>query len=168
MPDIILKPLAPGGRFVFRGRPQSIAAAEKAYGLALPEQVCTAASAGERAALWLGPDEWLLLFPAAERDAIDASFREVLGELPYSLVDVGERQVGREISGPQATTLLNCGCPLDFDAIPAGFCSRTMLGKAEIVLWRKGPELFHIEVWRSFARYVDLLLAEAGREFNAA
>ena len=168
MPDIVLKPLAPGGRFVFRGRPQSIAAAEKAFGLALPEEACTAAISGERAALWLGPDEWLLLFPAAERDTIDASFREVLGELPYSLVDVGERQVAREIEGSQAATLLNCGCPLDFDVGPIGFCSRTMLGKTEIVLWRKGPALFHIEVWRSFAGYVDLLLAEAGREFNAA
>jgi len=168
MPDIVLKPLTPGGRFVFRGRPQSVAAAEKAFGLALPEQACTAAMAGERAALWQGPDEWLLLFPAAERDTIDASFREVLGELPYSLVDVGERQVAFEIAGPQAATLLNCGCPLDFDVVPIGFCSRTMLGKAEIVLWRKGAELFQIEVWRSFAPYVELLLAEAGREFNAA
>jgi sarcosine oxidase subunit gamma len=168
MPDIVLTKLAPGGRFVFRGRPQSIAAVEKAFGLALPEQACTAADAGERAALWLGPDEWLLLFPAAERDMIDASFRETLGDLPYSLVDVGERQIALEIAGPQAATLLNCGCPLDFDIVPTGFCSRTMLGKAEIVLWRKGAELFQIEVWRSFASYVDLLLAEAGREFNAA
>jgi sarcosine oxidase subunit gamma len=168
MPDIVLTHLAPSGRFVFRGRPHSIVAAEKAFGLALPQAACTAAAAGERAALWLGPDEWLLLFPAAERDTLDASFRETLDELPYSLVDVGERQVALEITGPQAATLLNCGCPLDFDTVPVGFCSRTILGKAEIVLWRKGAQHFHLEVWRSFASYVDQLLAEAGREFGQA
>jgi sarcosine oxidase subunit gamma len=168
MSEIALATPAPAGRFVFRGRPEAIAAAKKAFGLALPEKACTAASKGDRAALWLGPDEWLLLFPSDQRDAIEAEFGKVLGELPYSLVDVGERQIALTLEGPQAATLLNCGCPLDFDVVPEGFCSRTMLGKAEIVLWRKGADSFHIEVWRSFASYVGLLLKDAGREFGLA
>lgn len=168
MPEIAIKTPFPSGRFIFRGRPAAIAAAEKAFGLALPEQACASAAKEGRAALWLGPDEWLLLFPPEQRDAIDASFQQTLGELPYSLVDVGERQVALLIEGAKAAELLNCGCPLDFDTLPEGFCSRTMLGKAEIVLWRKGPTSFHIEVWRSFASYVGLLLAEAGREYGPA
>jgi sarcosine oxidase, subunit gamma len=36
--------------------------------------------------------------------------------------------------------------------------TRTIFEKAEIVLWRTGPETFHVEVWRSFAPYVwDLM-----------
>jgi sarcosine oxidase subunit gamma len=168
MPDtsVALTTSLPLTRFVFRGRPAAIAAAEKAFGVALPDKACTAAVAGERSALWLGPDEWLLLAPAGQRDSIDASFGDTLGELPHSLVDVGERQIAFILSGPQATVLLNAACPLDFDTIPVGFCSRTILGKAEIVLWRTGVDVFHIEVWRSFASYVSLLLTEAGREFG--
>lgn len=152
-------------RFVFRGRPAAIAAVEAAFGVALPD-TCRAATAGTRSALWLGPDEWLLLAPEGDRDAIETAFKDGLGELPYSLVDVGERQIAFRIEGKQATILLNAGCPLDFDTVPVGFCSRTMLGKAEIVLWRTAPDHFHIEVWRSFASYVSLLLSEAGREFG--
>ena len=168
MPDVTLTLPVAASRFIFRGRPAAVAAAGGVFGVALPEAACTADVAGDRAALWLGPDEWLLLAPPQQRDAIEEDFRTALGELPYSLVDVGERQIALTVEGPQAAVLLNCGCPLDFDVIPVGFCSRTMLGKAEIVLWRLAPERFHIEVWRSFAGYVRLLLAEAGREYGLA
>jgi sarcosine oxidase subunit gamma len=45
-------------------------------------------------------------------------------------------------------------------------CTRTVLGKAEIVLWRTAPDIFRIEVWRSFAAYVWLFLDEARGEFR--
>jgi len=45
-----------------------------------------------------------------------------------------------------------------------GMCTRTVLGKADIVLWRTGPDSFHVEVWRSFADYVARFLTEAARE----
>jgi sarcosine oxidase subunit gamma len=47
-------------------------------------------------------------------------------------------------------------------------CTRTIFGKAEIVLWRRGPRSFHIEVWRSFAPYLLACLQEALREYGAA
>lgn len=47
-------------------------------------------------------------------------------------------------------------------------CTRTVLAKAEIVLWRIAPEVFHLEVWRSFLSYAQDLLTEIGREFPDA
>ena len=116
------------------------------------------------AALWLGPDEQLLLGP----DGLDlaAPLAAALHDLPHSLVDVSHRQTAVEISGPQATLLLSAGCPLDLDlsAFPVGMCTRTVLAKAEIVLRRTSAEVFHLEVWRSFAAYVTEFLAEVARE----
>jgi sarcosine oxidase subunit gamma len=43
-------------------------------------------------------------------------------------------------------------------------CTRTVFGKAEIVLWRSGEQVFRLEVWRSFSRYVVHLLHEVARE----
>ena len=45
-------------------------------------------------------------------------------------------------------------------------CTRTMLAKAEIVLWRTAAEQFRLEVWRSFAAYVTEYLAAAARDIN--
>jgi sarcosine oxidase subunit gamma len=78
---------------------------------------------------------------------------------------VSHRQSALAVSGPQATTLLAAGCPLDLDAsvFPVGMCTRTMLAKAEVVLWRTDPQVFRVEVWRSFVAYVSQFLGEAAR-----
>lgn len=151
-------------RYVLRGGPQVMTAAGASLGLEISQAACRAVVNGEVAALWLGPDEQLLLGP----DGLDlaATLAGVLRELPHSLVDVSHRQTAVQVSGPQAAVLLNAGCPLDFDlsAFPVGMCTRTVLAKAEIVLWRTGAEDFHLEVWRSFAAYVTEFLAEVARE----
>jgi sarcosine oxidase subunit gamma len=45
-------------------------------------------------------------------------------------------------------------------------CTRTIFGKAEIILWRIDEHHFWIETGRSFATYVWSLLAEARLELE--
>ena len=160
----LVSPLPPISRYVLRGGPQVMAAAGAALGLEISQAACRAVVNGEVAALWLGPDEQLLLGP----DGLDlaATLAQALRELPHALVDVGHRQTAVQVSGPQGAVLLNAGCPLDLDlsAFPVGMCTRTVCAKAEIVLWRTSAEVFHLEVWRSFAPYVTEFLAEVARE----
>jgi sarcosine oxidase, subunit gamma len=141
-----------------------MAAAGAAVGLKLSDIACRSATQGERAALWLGPDEQLLLASIADGDAIARQLRESLVALPHSLVDVSHRQIAIEVSGPRAQNVLNAGCPLDLhtSSFPVGMCTRTVLGKCEIVLWRTAAATFHVEIWRSFADYASRFLAEAG------
>jgi sarcosine oxidase subunit gamma len=168
-PAVQLAPAVPAARFILRARGAAVPAVAAPLGMALPVLACRAASVGETAALWLGPDEWLLLAPAAEGAALAAGLETALAALPHSLVDVGHRQGGILLAGRQATVVLNAGCPLDFDpdAFPIGMCTRTVLAKAEIVLWRTGAQAFRIEAWRSFLPYVWRFLEEAAREFAA-
>jgi sarcosine oxidase subunit gamma len=143
-------------RFILRG------GAVAGSGLALPAQSCRAAEADERAALWLGPDEWLLLMP------VSAPSSPPEEDAAGSVVEVSDRQIGLRIEGSRAEMLLNAACPLDLhvSAFPTGMCSRTIFGKAEIVLWRMALERFHLEVARSFAAYVRDLLHEAARDLE--
>jgi sarcosine oxidase, subunit gamma len=161
----VLEPLAPATRYILRGGAAVRAAADAAAGVALPAEACRAATRGERAALWLGPDEWLLIASETEAAGLASALQRALASLPHSLVDVSHRQGACELSGPRAATLLSAGCPLDLDesAFPTGMCTRTVLAKAEVVLWRKAPQRFHLEVARSFIAYVSQFLAEAAR-----
>ncbi len=161
------EPVGPQTRFVFRGREAAIAAATAAFGVALPREACRAAEAGERAALWLGPDEWLLLAPDGVGEAIAADFARV--GAPHSLVDVSHRNTGLTLSGTKVKEVIAAGCPLDLDlaAFPIGMVTRTILNKAEIVLWRRAPDRFRLECWRSFAPYVHGFLTDAALEFSA-
>ena len=158
-------PLPAAARWILRGGPEVRLAAEGALGLAIPAEACRAAAEGDSAALWLGPDEWLLIAAERRTDEAAAALAAALAGLAHSLVDVSHRQVALEVSGPDAPALLAAGCPLDLEteAFPVGMCTRTLLGKAEIVLWRTRADAFHIEVWRSFAPYVSAFLSEAAR-----
>jgi sarcosine oxidase subunit gamma len=165
---VSLEALPPFARFIFRGPEGAAQAMSEAFGISLPREACRASVAADRAALWLGPDEWLLLAPVAGLEGIAAEAAERIAQLPYSLVDVSDRQVGLRLSGPRAVTVLAGGAPLDLDltVFPVGMCTRTVLAKAEIVLWRQGLDCFHIDVWRSFAPYVRGFLREHMREFG--
>jgi sarcosine oxidase, subunit gamma len=161
----LVRPLPPATRYVLRGNSQAMTAAGSALGLTISQQACRAAVNGtQAAALWLGPDEQLLLAP--ESADLAATLTPALRDLPHSLVDVSHRQTALEISGPHAAAVLNAGCPLDLDlsAFPVGMCTRTVFAKAEIVLWRTSTDVFHVEVWRSFASYLTEFLAEVARE----
>ena len=160
------EPVGPKARFLVRGREAAIEAATAAFGVALPREACRSAEAGDRAALWLGPDEWLLIAPEADGPAIEAAFREIAA--PHSLVDVSHRNTGLVLSGTKVGLVINSGCPLDLDlaAFPVGMCTRTLMNKAEIVLWHRAPDRFHVELWRSFAGYVHDFLADAALEFS--
>ena len=165
-PAAWLDVLQPASRFILRGAAGARAAAGHGFGLSLPETACRAATDGVRAALWLGPDEQLLLAPDGEVELIEASLARALQVHAYSLVDVSHRQVGIGIHGPRAEWLLESQCPLPLNLrdFPAGMCTRTVFGKAEIVLWRPAEQVFRLEVWRSFATYVVELLREIDRE----
>lgn len=160
-----IRMLEPFARFIFQGGAEARAAAGRAFGVVLPEQACRASTAGDRAALWLGPDEHLLLAPARDAGAIERVLADALAGIAHSLVDVGNRQVAMTVSGADAGDRLNSGCPLDLDAsaFPVDSCTRTILGKAEVVLWRRSAEEYHLEVGRSYSGYVLGWLREAGQ-----
>ncbi len=152
-------------RLTLHGGPVARAAAA-VWGVAFSETACRALSQGPRATLWLGPEEYLLL-DMSDESASTAALEHAMGDIPHALVDMSHRQIALEISGPFAERILNGACPLDLDlsAFPIGMCTRTVLAKAEIVLWRTRSDAFHLEVWRSFSSYVTGLLAEIAREY---
>jgi sarcosine oxidase subunit gamma len=140
-----------------------------AFGADLSREPLKAYETGEgRAALWLGPDEWELIGPVADYAAIKETIERVVIE-PYSLVDVSHRNSGVVVRGSRVEPVLNAAIALDLDisVFPVGMCTRTLLGKADVVLWRRAPDAFVIECFRSFVPYVHAYLEEAAREYIA-
>lgn len=158
----------PARRLILRGV-EATAAAGEAFGVVFPLEPCRAAQSGARSALWLGPDEWLLMFEPAVRGEIASAIEAALAGRSHALVDISDRNLGLRVEGARAEDVLAAGCPLDLDpgSFPVGMCTRTLLGKAEIVLWRTAQHAFHLEVVRSFLPYVVGLL-EAGVSDAAA
>ncbi len=149
-------------RFILRGAPEVAALIGPAFGATPPLQPLRSDSSGQRSALWLGPDEWLLIAEDSEA-GLGSKLEASLASAPHALIDVSHRQSALEVNGRGAARLLNAGVPLDLDlsAFPVGMATRTLLTKAEILLWRRAPESFRVEFSRSFGPYVVAILTQA-------
>ncbi|MBZ9795050.1 sarcosine oxidase subunit gamma [Mesorhizobium sp. ES1-4] len=154
--------LPPAERISLRAPEASVAALSKALGLTLPKTPKTSASKGGRTALWLGPDEWLVIDEAGKNPLADCAGVSAL----HSSVGISHRNIAISVVGPAAEAAINSGCPQDLslEAFPVGAASRTVLGKAEIVLLRTADEAFRVECWRSFSDYVFTFLSEGARD----
>ena len=167
---VTVAPLSPEGRLAFRIKPAALAGRSAIDGFDLSGAINSRSTAGDggqqRAALRLGPDEWMLLVAADEVDERCEAISAALAGAPHSLVDVSHRDVAFTVEGPGADAVVNTGCPLDLSskAFPAGSATRTILGKAEIVLQRLSADRFTVTSWRSFAPYVQGFLIEAARD----
>jgi sarcosine oxidase subunit gamma len=159
-PAISVRPLEAALRFSVRVRNPSTSRLDMPINRCMTSEGMTVAR--------LGPDEWLAL--GSEASALEAHWRQNLAGQAHSLVDVSHRQVAIEVSGLRAREVLNGGCPLDLsdEAFPPGAATRTLLGKAEIILMRPTAALiYRVECWRSFAPYVFGLLTQVASEFAA-
>lgn len=161
-PSVRIDPADPAFRLSLRAPKTSAAALSKALGLPLPLKPKTSSSKGSRTALWLGPDEWLILDTGKQNPA-DALSRS---RVAHAAVDVSHRNTAIMVTGDGAQMTISAGCPQDLrpKRFPVGACSRTLLGKAEIVLLRVKADVFRVECWRSFSPYVFDFLEEAARD----
>ena len=149
-------------RISFRATEKGAKDFGKMIGLDLPTGPGKAATKGGRAALWLGPDEWFILDQKRPIEELMPK-RE---NANFSATDISHRNVAFEVSGQGAEATLNAGSPRDLSlaAFPVGTACRTILGKAEILLWRTGRTAFRVECWRSFSPYVWDLLLEGSKD----
>ncbi|RWP58427.1 sarcosine oxidase subunit gamma [Mesorhizobium sp.] len=156
---VTLAVLPPAQRISLRAPDASVAALSKALGVELPRKPKTSAAKAGRTALWLGPDEWLVIDEMGKDPLADCAEVTVL----HSAVGISHCNVAISVIGPAAAATINSGCPQDLslDVFPVGAASRTILGKAEIVLLRTATDAFRVECWRSFSDYVFTFLSEA-------
>lgn len=135
-------------------------------GVALPTVPNTVALAGDRAVLWLGPDEWLVVGP--DGDAPVRPLREALAGDRGSAVDVSANRTTIRLRGPKARDLLEKGCTIDLHprVFASGQCAQTWLARAQIVLWQVDDEPeYRLLVRGSFAHYLCDWLIDAAGEY---
>lgn len=163
--DVDIAILPDAAKLVFRGGAAAAEAAGAAFGAGLPQAACRSANAGNKTVYWLGPDEWMLQAVNEDSATLVPHLEAALSRYPHSLVDVSHRSDAFSVTGTSCEFLLNHGCPLDLSlaAFPVGMCTRTIFEKAPILLSRPEPQVFHVDVWRSFVPYVWQFLAEARR-----
>ena len=133
----------------------------------LPVVPNTVTSRGDRRALWLGPDEWLVVGPEDQEKTLVQSLLDGLGGAFGSVIDVSANRTTLKVFGPKARDVLAQGIPLDLD--PRSFgprrCAQTLLAKAHVIVEARDEEAaLHLYIRASFASYVADWLLDAAAE----
>jgi sarcosine oxidase, subunit gamma len=131
--------------------------------LLLPTTPNTVWEGGSRAALWLGPDEWLVLGALGTHAELASALRTALDGVHRSIVDVSANRVALALSGPVRYELLAAGCAIDLDprAWRPGMCAQTLLARVPVILHER-VSFSGVLVRLSFADYlIDWLVEHA-------
>lgn len=142
-------------------------AAGEVLGAPLPVEPNTVASGGAHHVLWLGPDEWLVVAPPADRQRLEDELRAALGAESGALVDVSGERTILDLSGPRAREVLMKGCSIDLHptAFQVGRCAQTGLARAQVVLMPTRQDAYWIFVRSSFSDYLSAWLRDAMAEY---
>ncbi|MFZ3598259.1 sarcosine oxidase subunit gamma [Streptomyces sp. BH104] len=146
-------------------------AVEGYLGYPLPD-ACRAHLDAEVKALWLGPDEWLLVAPAGQAEVLVAGLRSAIGEEFATVTDTSAQRTVLALSGPLLPDVLSQGYAIDLapGKADAGTCHTTLLAQAgvTVVVREEGPEAVWLLVRSSFAGYLAAWLADACTEYGTA
>ncbi len=144
---------------------------ERALGLALPVEPNTVSEGDGKQALWLGPDEWLIVTPPDEQGPASERLCDALDGVHSSVTDISGGQTLVNLSGENAREVLAKGCSLDLHprAFGEGRCAQTLVSGANVILRWAGPEpSFDLIVRRSFADHLARWLHDAALEYGVS
>lgn len=112
-------------------------------------------------ALWMSPDELLLLVP--DPSAAAAALSAALGDRHHLLADQSGARLRFRVEGPGARDVLAKGMPVDLApvAFGPGELRRSRLGQIAVLLRCTGPEAFELWCFRSLAPHLRLWLDTA-------
>ncbi|MEL6575200.1 MAG: sarcosine oxidase subunit gamma family protein [Pseudomonadota bacterium] len=144
------------------------AALRDACGVGVPMPLTVWAN-GDRAVVWMAPDELLVLVPAGDASAVAGQLDAALADAHALLADMSSARTLFRLEGPLAGEVLAKGAPLDFRdaAFAVGTARRTHLGPVAVGIWRESAEAWALVCFRSYAPYTADWLAAAVAEGSA-
>lgn len=168
---IRIEALGPTGQITLRGdfASESLRAVVGDWlGLDLPAPR-SAAWTAERAALWMSPDELLLVLPYAQATASTARLTESLAGEHALVANVSDARAQFRLTGDPLREALAKLTPADVSeaALPVGGVRRTRLAQVAAGIWIRDEDEAQLFCFRSVADYTFKLLSSAAAPGSA-
>lgn len=142
-------------------------AASRALGLELPVQPCTSATNAISRVVWAGPDDWFVIGPKGQTEAIAAQLRAALVGTHHAVTDVSSAYTVLHLGGAPVREVLAQGCPLDLHprVFKPGSSAGSHYFRASIWIWQTDEApTYEVLVRRSFMGYFWLMLERSTQE----
>jgi sarcosine oxidase subunit gamma len=154
-----------------RGNPEDpnfMEAVTPILGGELPTAANTVFTGKGAKALWLSPDDWLIVAEDSKQHDILWKLEKALNNQHVSVNDLSANRVVLELSGPHVHQVLMKCSEMDFHprVFAVSDCVQTMIAKSQAIVEQVDTDCFHIYVRCSFSRYVAGWLADAFSEYS--
>lgn len=132
------------------------AAIQHFIGVDLPDTLQVSQGTDGRAALWMSPDELLLVVPYDQAASLTGQMAQALAEAHALVVNVSDARAVFDLSGPFAAEVLAKVVPINMapDAFGPDMVRRTRIAQVPAALWISGADRYTIVCFRSVADYV--------------
>ncbi|WP_415184344.1 sarcosine oxidase subunit gamma [Phaeovulum sp.] len=134
----------------------------KSEGFSIPAQRAITSN-GNKSALWMSPDEMLLLVPYTDAPTLAATLEAALSGTFALVADVSDARAMFRITGTRAAEVLAKLCPVDFETLAKDEVRRTRAAQVAAALWQSAPDEFSLISFRSVAAYVMGILEHSAR-----
>ncbi len=143
-----------------------MAAAKSVLGFDLPKAPRTSTSWGDLKALWLSPDQWLILSPRNKITALLAELNAALVKIHSLAVDVSDMRSIIRLEGDGVRETLMKGSTLDLIGTDykSGTVRRMRFAEIAALLHIVEETVIDIYVFRSYAEYTWAFLMKAARK----
>lgn len=118
----------------------------------------------DRVALWLAPDQWLLLSDRRSADALIDECGSVLADRLHLAVDVSAALGCITLRGGRVRDLLAMGSGVDWSASPAARCVRTRFARLPVIVHRVVEDHCDLYCDRSYHAWLETWLTRALRD----
>lgn len=166
-----IEELAGQGMITLRGdlTDKSIVKAVKdVFGVTLPGVRQTALD-GANGALWMSPDEALLLCPYADAQAMADALTDKLSSAHALVVNVSDARAVFQLKGSMLREVIAKLAPVDMapDAFTPGMVRRTRMAQVAAAFWMDDATTARIVCFRSVAGYMFGILSTSADEASA-
>ena len=140
----------------------------KPFTLAAPKMPNKMLANGKRRAIWLGPDESLLLFEAERDEEIHKQITTAFKGTHFAATIVTDALTLFELSGPHIRDMLAKGCSLDLhpDYFKPGDAAQSLLSHAAVTLACEDNGHILLICRTSFSDYVESWMKDASIDYG--
>ena len=143
-----------------------MSAVKAVLGFDLPKAHRTSTSWGDMKALWLSPDQWLILCPGDKAQALTEQISAALKTIHHLAVNVSDMRAIIRLEGEHARTTVMKGTSIDLTHgdYPPGTIRRMKFAEVGALLHIVEDNVIDVYVFRSYSDYAWEFLLKAARK----
>ena len=161
--NVSVKEISPVMKINLRGKKREfLTNVGKNLNMILPTEANTSTTSDKLTAIWLSPDEWMIISnELASKDTNKSELYEMLFNSISktnlgAVIDVTDQFVQLELKGKNIYEIFSAGCPFNFNEFKEkkGSTAQTVLNHIDVILHHKEENIVNLFVRRSFAQHL--------------